>query len=77
MRAISLDVGVGGLSCGSCAASPEVAVSHRPGGERVTVDLAMGRVIVAFDADATSMQAIAKVISVGLVQGGNHDGMGD
>jgi hypothetical protein len=37
----------------------------------------MGRVTVTFDADATSMQAIAKVISVGLVQGGNHDGMGD
>jgi P-type Cu+ transporter len=64
---ITLDVGVGGLSCGSCAASLEAAVSHVPGGERVTVDLVVARVTVTFDTDATSLPAIVKTVSAGVV----------
>jgi cation transport ATPase len=62
MRTITLDVGGGGLSRASCAAGLEMAVSHVPGMERLTFDLAMERVAVTFDTDATSVQAIAKAI---------------
>ena len=66
MRTITLAVAVGGLSCASCAAGLEAAVSHGPGMEGVTVDLAMERVAVTFDTDATSVHAIATSISAGL-----------
>jgi P-type Cu+ transporter len=62
MRSITVDIGVSGLSCASCLASVEAAVSRVPGVERVTVNLATERAMVIFDADTTSVQAIAKAI---------------
>jgi hypothetical protein len=67
MRAILLDVGVGGLSCASGAASLNAVVSRVPGMEGVMVGLAMDRINIPFVIDATSVQATVKAISAGVV----------
>ncbi len=62
MKRTTLDIGIGGMSCASCVAHVEEALSHVPGVERASVNLATERATVTFDAEATRMQALAKAI---------------
>ena len=62
MRQVTVDIGVGGMSCASCVASLEAALGRVPGVADVNVNLATERATVTYDADATSVQTLAQAI---------------
>jgi Cu+-exporting ATPase len=62
MRPIIVELGIGGMSCASCVMSLEAALGRVPGVERVSVNLATERATVAYDADITTLQALAEAI---------------
>ena len=55
-RPMTADMGVGGMSCASCAASLEAALGRVPGVTQVSVNLATERAMIAYDADVTSVK---------------------
>jgi P-type Cu+ transporter len=59
----TVDVGVSGMSCASCVASLEAALSRVPGAERANVNLATERATVTYDADVTDVPALAEAIA--------------
>jgi P-type Cu+ transporter len=62
MGHITVDVGVSGMSCASCVASLETALSRVPGVEHVSVNLATERVTVTYDSSIADLQAVAQAI---------------
>jgi P-type Cu+ transporter len=54
----TVDVRVSGMTCASCVANLEAALSRVPGVERVAVNLATERATISFDADATNIPAL-------------------
>jgi P-type Cu+ transporter len=62
MKSITVDLSVSGMSCASCVASLEAALSRVPGVERVSVNLATERATVTYDADVTNVQALVQAI---------------
>jgi P-type Cu+ transporter len=59
---LTVELGVSGMSCASCVMSLEAALGRVPGVERVSVNLATERATVAYDADITTLQALARAI---------------
>src|SRR4051812_45367100 len=62
VRPMTVDMGVGGMSCASCVASLETALGRVPGVAHVSVNLAAERAAISYDADVTSVQALAQAI---------------
>jgi Cu+-exporting ATPase len=62
VRPMTADMGVGGMSCASCVASLEAALGHVPGVADVNVNLATERATMTYDANVTSVQALAQAI---------------
>jgi P-type Cu+ transporter len=62
MRRGTVDLSVGGMSCASCVASLEAALSRVPGTVSASVNLATERATVAYDADVTSVQALVEAV---------------
>ena len=62
MRQMTVDLSVCGMSCASCVASLEAALGRVPGVADVNVNLATERATIAYDADVTSVQALAQAI---------------
>lgn len=62
MRHVTLDIGVGGMSCASCVASLEAALGRVPGVLDVNVNLATERATITHDADVTTVQALAQAV---------------
>jgi len=58
----TVDIGVSGMTCASCVASLESALSRVPGTERVAVNLATERATVTYDTAATSVSALTQII---------------
>lgn len=57
-----VDIGVGGMSCASCVASLETALGRVPGVAQVSVNLATDRATMTYDADVTSVPALAQAV---------------
>jgi P-type Cu+ transporter len=62
VRPMTVDMGVGGMSCASCVASLETALGRVPGVGHVSVNLAAERATITYAADVTSVQALAQAI---------------
>jgi Cu+-exporting ATPase len=62
MRHNTVDIGVSGMTCASCVASLESALSRVPGAERVSVNLATERATITYDGDLTDVQGLARAI---------------
>jgi Cu+-exporting ATPase len=58
MRQVTVDIGVGGMSCASCVASLEAALRRVPGVAHVSVNLATERATINYDADVTNVPAM-------------------
>src|SRR5687768_6112035 len=62
MRQITVDLGVGGMSCASCVVSLEAALGQVPGVQRVSVNLATERATVSLDLDVTDIKALVNAV---------------
>jgi P-type Cu+ transporter len=62
MGHITVEVGVGGMSCASCVASLEAALGRVPGVAHVSVNLATERATMTYDADVTNVPALTQAI---------------
>src|SRR4029453_19385048 len=62
MRPMTVDMGVGGMSCASCVASLETALGRVPGVAHVSVNLATERATITYDADVTNVQTRAQAV---------------
>jgi Cu+-exporting ATPase len=62
VRPMTVDMGVGGMSCASCVASLEAALGRVPGVVQVSVNLATERAAITYDADVTSVQTLAQAV---------------
>jgi Cu+-exporting ATPase len=58
----TVDIGIGGMSCASCVASLEAALSRVAGVQRVAVNLATERATITFDAEVTNLQTLQQAI---------------
>ncbi|MGA2131530.1 MAG: heavy metal-associated domain-containing protein [Bryobacteraceae bacterium] len=58
----TVQIPVGGMTCGSCARTVERKLSTSPGVTNARVDLAGGTAIVEFDADHTQLPDLRHVI---------------
>jgi P-type Cu+ transporter len=58
----TVDMAVSGMTCASCVASLESALSRVPGAERVSVNLATERATITYNEDLTDVQALARAI---------------
>jgi copper chaperone CopZ len=51
MRHVTLDIGVGSISCNTCAGSLEAALGRVPSVAHVSVNLATERATITYDAN--------------------------
>ena len=58
----TVNIGVNGMTCASCVASLESALSRVPGTERVAVNLATERATITYDTTATSVSELTQTI---------------
>jgi Cu+-exporting ATPase len=62
MRHVTVNIGVGGMSCASCLARLEATLGRVPGVAEVHVTLATERATMTYDADATSVQTLTQAV---------------
>jgi Cu+-exporting ATPase len=62
MRHVTVDIGVGGMSCASCMASLEAALGRVPSVVHVSVNLATERATSTYDAEVAAVPALAQAI---------------
>ena len=57
-RLATLELSVGGMTCGSCAARIERTLRHQPGVTYAAVNFATAQATVAYDPAATDVRAL-------------------
>jgi Cu+-exporting ATPase len=57
-----INLQVGGMTCASCVANVEVALSMLPGVKKVVVNLATGKVAVGYDSEKVSLAEMKKAV---------------
>jgi P-type Cu+ transporter len=62
VRPMTVDIGVGGMSCASCMASLETALAGVPGVAQVHVNLATELATITYDSDVTTVPALVRAI---------------
>jgi P-type Cu+ transporter len=62
VRQTTLGMGVCGMSCASCLPNLEAALGRVPGVAHVSVNLATERATIAYDANVTTVQALAQAV---------------
>ena len=58
----TLNMPVGGMTCGNCARTVERKLSSTPGVTKVSVDLNAGRAAVDYDADLVKPETLADAV---------------
>lgn len=62
MSLTTIDIAVGGMTCGNCARTVERKLAASPGVNKATVDLAAATAKVEFDPDRVSEAELAAAI---------------
>jgi Cu+-exporting ATPase len=62
MAIATLDMAVGGMTCGNCVRSVERKLSSTPGVTKVKVDLDSARATVEYDVDLVKPEALANAV---------------
>lgn len=58
----TLNLAVGGMTCGNCARSVERKLSSTPGVAKATVDLAAARATVEYDTELVKPETLANAV---------------
>ena len=57
-----INLQVGGMTCASCVANGEVALSMLPGVKKAVVNLATGKAAVEYDSEKVSLAGMKKAV---------------